>query len=119
MANLQKSNAGNLTSNLNNSSLKKSASLHAERRTHMSDYANPDMLVSTNWVADHLSDPKVKVIEVDVDTTSYDKGHVKGAIGWNWQTDLNDRVRRDIVDPRAFAQLCSRYGVSPSDTVVF
>src|SRR3954469_13775619 len=85
----------------------------------MSDYANPDMLVSTNWVGDHLSDPKVKVIEVDVDTTSYDKGHVKGAIGWNWQTDLNDRVRRDIVDPRAFAQLCSRYGVSPSDTVVF
>jgi thiosulfate/3-mercaptopyruvate sulfurtransferase len=85
----------------------------------MSDYANPDMLVSTNWVADHLNDPQVKVIEVDVDTTSYDKGHIKAAIGWNWQTDLNDRVRRDIVDPRTFAQLCSRYGVSPNDTVVF
>jgi thiosulfate/3-mercaptopyruvate sulfurtransferase len=85
----------------------------------MSDYAQPDMLVATNWVADHLSDPKVKLIEVDVDTTSYEKGHIKCAIGWNWQTDLNDRVRRDIVDPRTFAQLCGRYGVSPNDTVVF
>ena len=85
----------------------------------MSDYATPNMLVSTDWVADHLTDPKVKVIEVDVDTTSYEKGHIKGAIGWNWQTDLNDRVRRDIADPRTFAQLCSRYGVSPGDTVVF
>jgi len=60
----------------------------------MSDYAHPDSLVTTGWVAEHLSDPKVKLIEVDVDTTSYDKGHIKGAIGLNWQTQLCDRVRQ-------------------------
>jgi 3-mercaptopyruvate sulfurtransferase SseA len=53
------------------------------------------------------------------DTTSLRKGPHQGAIGWNWQTDLNDRVRRDIADPRTFAQLCSRYGIAPDDTVVF
>jgi thiosulfate/3-mercaptopyruvate sulfurtransferase len=84
-----------------------------------STYAQPDVLVSTGWVAEHLNDPKVKLIEVDVDTTSYDKGHVRGAIGWNWQTDLNDRVRRDVVDPRTFAELCRRGGINADDTVVF
>ena len=52
------------------------------------DYAHPEVLVTTDWVASHLNDPKVKLIEVDVDTTSYDKGHIKNAIGWNWQTQL-------------------------------
>jgi thiosulfate/3-mercaptopyruvate sulfurtransferase len=81
-------------------------------------YAHPEALVTTDWVADHLKDRKVKLIEVDVDTTSYDKGHVPGAVGWNWQTDLNDRVRRDIIDPRSFAELCRRAGINPDDTVV-
>jgi thiosulfate/3-mercaptopyruvate sulfurtransferase len=85
----------------------------------MSDiYARPEALVSTGWIAEHLTDPKVKIVEVDVDTTAYDKGHVRGAIGWNWQTDLNDRVRRDIIDPRSFAELCGRAGIRPDDTVV-
>src|SRR5215213_499183 len=82
-------------------------------------YAHPDALVSTDWLASHLDDPKIRIVEVDVDTTSYAKGHVRNAIGWNWQTDLNDRVRRDIIDPRSFAELCRRAGISPSDTVVF
>jgi thiosulfate/3-mercaptopyruvate sulfurtransferase len=82
-------------------------------------YAHPETLVSTQWVADHAKDPKAKLIEVDVDTTSYAKGHIPGAIGWNWQTDLNDRVRRDIVDAKSFAELCSRAGIRPDDTVVF
>ena len=85
----------------------------------MSNYANPDVLVSTAWVAEHLKDPKVKLIEVDVDTTAYEKGHIEGAIGWNWQTDLNDRTRRDIIDPRSFAELCRNAGISPEDTVIF
>ncbi|HTL28765.1 MAG TPA: sulfurtransferase [Tepidisphaeraceae bacterium] len=83
------------------------------------DYANPELLVSTDWVAQHLNDPKVKLIEVDVDTTAYDKGHIKGAIGWNWQTQLCDRVRRDVIDPRSFAELCRNAGIKPTDTVVF
>ena len=81
-------------------------------------YSNPDLLVSTEWVAGHLTDPKIKIIEVDVDTTSYEKGHVHGAIGWNWQTDLNDKVKRDLLTPTSFADLNSRYGISPQDTVV-
>ena len=84
-----------------------------------SDYAHPEALVSTGWVAEHLKDPKVKIVEVDVDTTAYDKGHIRGAIGWNWQSDLNDRVQRDVVDPRTFAELCRRSGIGPDDTVVF
>lgn len=85
----------------------------------MSDYAHPELLVSTQWVADHLNDPTVRLVEVDVDTTSYDKGHVRNATGWNWQTDLNDRTRRDIADPRSFADLNRRAGIRPTDTVVF
>lgn len=85
----------------------------------MSNYAHPETLVSTDWVAEHSSDPKVKLIEVDVDTTSYDKGHIRGAIGWNWQTQLCDRVRRDVLDPRSFSELCKNAGISPGDTVVF
>jgi len=82
------------------------------------DYVHPDVLVSTSWVADHLNDPKVKIVEVDVDTTSYDKGHIKNAIGWNWQTQLQDRVRRDVVDPRTFAELCRNSGINNDDMVV-
>jgi thiosulfate/3-mercaptopyruvate sulfurtransferase len=81
-------------------------------------YARPEVLVTTDWVADHSRDPGVKLLEVDVDTTSFDKGHITGAIGWNWQTDLQDRVTRDVVDPRTFAELCRRSGVRNSDTVV-
>src|SRR5437762_11305782 len=86
--------------------------------TIMGDYAHPEALVSTDWVSDRLSDPKVKIIEVDVDTTSYDKGHIKNAIGWNWQTQLQDRVRRDVVDPRTFAELCRNAGIGNDDTVI-
>jgi thiosulfate/3-mercaptopyruvate sulfurtransferase len=85
----------------------------------MSNYAHPESLVSTDWVAAHLNDPKIKLIEVDVDTAAYEKGHVPGAIGWNWQTDLNDKVQRDIIDPRSFSELARQAGISPDDTVIF
>src|SRR5882724_6456676 len=82
------------------------------------NYAQPDALVNIGWVLEHLNDPKVKLIEVDVDTTSYEKGHIKNAIGWNWQTQLQDRVTRNVVDPRSFAELCRRSGINNDDTVV-
>jgi thiosulfate/3-mercaptopyruvate sulfurtransferase len=81
-------------------------------------YAHPESLVSTDWVAEHLNEPNVRIVEVDVDTTSYDKGHIRNATGWNWQTDLNDRVRRDIIDPRSFAELNRNAGISNDDTVI-
>jgi 3-mercaptopyruvate sulfurtransferase SseA len=59
-------------------------------------YANQAALVSTEWVAAHGGDPGVRLVEVDVDTGAYDQGHLRGAVGWNWQTDLSDPVRRDL-----------------------
>ena len=83
-------------------------------------YAHPEALVSTDWVVEHLSDPKVKIVEVDVEPAKgYEIGHIKGAIGWNWNTDLCDTTMRDLIDPRAFAELCRRGGINPDDTVVF
>ncbi len=81
-------------------------------------YVHPEVLVDLGWAIEHLNDPKVKIVEVDVDTTSYDKGHIKNAIGWNWQTDLQDRIVRDVVDPRTFAELCRRSGINNDDTVI-
>ncbi|HEV2749453.1 MAG TPA: sulfurtransferase [Gemmatimonadales bacterium] len=81
-------------------------------------YAHPEALASTEWVAAHLSDPSIRLIEVDVDTTAYDAGHLVGAVGWNWQSQLNDPVRRDIPDKAAFATLLSEAGVTPKTTVV-
>src|SRR2546422_1228114 len=81
-------------------------------------YAHPEVLVSTDWVATHLNDTGIRLIEVDVDTTAYDSGHIAGAVGWNWQSQLNDPVRRDIPDKGAFADLLSGAGVTPRTTVV-
>jgi thiosulfate/3-mercaptopyruvate sulfurtransferase len=82
-------------------------------------YAHPEVLVSTEWAAQHLTDPKVRFIEIDVDTAAYHKGHLLGAIGWNWQSDLNDKVRRNIIGPRAFAELNRRFGIRADHTLVF
>jgi len=81
-------------------------------------YAHPEVLVSTDWVAQHRNDRGVRLIEVDVDTTAYDSGHIAGAVGWNWQSQLNDPVRRDIPDKKAFARLMEEAGVTPRTTVV-
>jgi len=75
-------------------------------------------LVDTRWLRERLDDPDVRVVEVDVDTTLYAKGHVPGAVGWSWTTDLNDPVRRDVVQQPAFEQLLSRAAITPSTTVV-
>ena len=56
----------------------------------MADYAHPEVLVSTQWVQDHANDPKVRIVEVDVDTTQYDQGHAPNAIAWNWQSQLQE-----------------------------
>ena len=84
----------------------------------MSDYAHPEVLVTTEWVAAHSKDPGIRLVEVDVDTTAYDQGHIDGAIAWNWQTELQDAIRRDLADPRAFESLLGKAGVSPESTVV-
>jgi len=85
----------------------------------MADYANPEALVSTDWVAQHLNDPNVRLIEVDVDTTAYDQGHVQGAVGVNWSTELEDTIRRDIPTKENWEKLMSRAGVSADTKIVF
>lgn len=84
----------------------------------MADYAHPEVLVSTSWAAEHLSDPRVRLIEVDVDTSAYDQGHIPGAVGWNWQTQLQDGVRRDLLDKAAWEALLSKSGVANDTTIV-
>ncbi|MER3499867.1 MAG: hypothetical protein IMHGJWDQ_000118 [Candidatus Fervidibacter sp.] len=83
----------------------------------MGNYARPEVLVSTEWAAEHLNDPQVRFVEVDVDTTAYEQGHIPGAVGWNWQKELWDPLRRDIISKEAFEELCSRSGIS-NDTIV-
>ncbi len=84
----------------------------------MGEYAHPEVLVSTDWVTEHGRDLNVRLVEVDVDTSAYDQGHAPGAISWNWQTQLQDGVRRDILDQEQFEALMSRSGISPKTTVV-
>ena len=75
-------------------------------------------LVSAQWVEDNLDNDKVVLVEVDEDTTAYDKGHIKGAIKLDWTTDLQDQVRRDFVNKEQFEALLSSKGVASDDTVV-
>jgi thiosulfate/3-mercaptopyruvate sulfurtransferase len=82
-------------------------------------YANPAAVVSTDWVAEHLDDPNVRLIEVDVDTTAYDQGHIPGAVGFNWTTQLSDRIRRDIPTKEAWERLLGQAGVSRDSKIVF
>jgi thiosulfate/3-mercaptopyruvate sulfurtransferase len=82
-------------------------------------YANPAALVSTQWVAEHLEDPNVRLIEVDVDTSAYGQGHIDGAVGVNWTTQLGDPIRRDIPSKEAWSKLLSDAGVSADTRVVF
>lgn len=84
----------------------------------MADYAHPKVLVDTNWVNDNLDSGRFKLVEVDVDTKAYDAGHIPGAIGLNWQTQLQDPVRRDILSREEFEKLMSVHGIAPSDTVI-
>ena len=84
-----------------------------------SSYANPQVLVSTEWVADHLNEPSIRLLEVDVDTTAYGQGHIPGAVGINWTTQLGDPIRRDIPSRSAWEQLLSQAGVSNDTRLIF
>ena len=82
-------------------------------------FAHPEKLVSTDWVAEHLDDPDVVIVESDEDVLLYETGHIPGAIKIDWHADLNDPTVRDYLDGEAFAELMSRHGISPETTVVF
>ncbi len=88
----------------------------AERFTQ---YAHPDMLVSTEWLGKHRDDPNLVIVESDEDVLLYETGHIPGAVKVDWHTELNDQLIRDYRDPEAFAQLMSAKGIGRDDTVIF
>ena len=82
------------------------------------EYANPSSLVDADWAQEHLSDPSVRFVEVDVDTTAYEQSHLRGAVGWNWTSQLADGVRRDIATKEDLGELLSQSGIGPDTTIV-
>jgi thiosulfate/3-mercaptopyruvate sulfurtransferase len=82
-------------------------------------YAHPERLVTTDWLAEHLDDPRVVVAESDEDVLLYETGHIPGAVKLDWHTDLNDPVTRDYVDAERFARLLSSKGIGRDTTIVF
>jgi thiosulfate/3-mercaptopyruvate sulfurtransferase len=84
----------------------------------MNNYAHPEVLVETDWVKANLGKPGIKLIEIDVDTAAYDAGHIPGAVGFNWRTELQDQVVRDIIGKEKFEKLIGGAGISPQDTVI-
>ena len=82
------------------------------------EYAHPEVLVDSGWVATHLKDPKVRLVEVDVDTSAYDKNHIPGAIGLNWQKDLQQHPVRDLLTKQELEQLLSSRGIGNDTTVI-
>jgi thiosulfate/3-mercaptopyruvate sulfurtransferase len=82
-------------------------------------YAHPEALVSTEWLAGHLDDPKVRILESDEDVLLYDIGHIPGALKIDWHTDLNDQLQRDYISAEQFQALARRLGIDESTQVVF
>ena len=84
----------------------------------MADYAHPESLVDTQWVADHGSDDNVRLVEVDVDTMAYEQGHIAGAVAWNWKSQLQDNVSRDIVSQSEMEELLGQSSIDNDTTVI-
>lgn len=85
----------------------------------LAGYANPEAVVETSWVAEHLDDPSVRIVEVDEDTSLYAKGHIPGAIHFDWWQDLEDPIRREVITGEAFARKLGEAGIGDDTTVVF
>lgn len=84
----------------------------------MSEYAHPEALVDTSWVADHLSDSNVRLIEADEDVLLYEVGHIPGSVKLDWHVDVQNPLSRDFVDQEGLEKLFSRYGISNDTTIV-
>ena len=84
----------------------------------MTEARSSNALVDSEWARQHASDPNVRFVEVDVDTTAYEQSHIEGAIGWNWTSQLADGIRRDIASREDFTKLLSESGIGPDTTIV-
>src|SRR5436190_1606393 len=90
-----------------------------EESTRRAGYAKPEVLVSTQWVQEHLNDPNLRIVESDEDVLLYEQGHIPGAVKLDWHTDLQDSVVRDYVKRERFEELLSERGIGNDTTVVF
>jgi thiosulfate/3-mercaptopyruvate sulfurtransferase len=86
--------------------------------TDPTQYANPEALVTTDWLADNLDNPDLRIIEVDEDTEAYNRNHIPGAIAWNWSSDLHHPIQRDYLDQAGFSKLLAEAGVDANTTVI-
>ena len=84
----------------------------------MADYAHPEVLVTTDWLRQNLKTPNIRIVEVDVDPKLYAAGHIPGAVGWDWTTQLQDQVKRDIISREDFEKLNSEAGIKNTDTII-
>ena len=84
----------------------------------MAEYAHPESLVSTQWVAEHGNDANVRLVEVDVDTAAYEQGHIAAAVGWDWTSQLQQTVRRDVISKAEMEQLLGRSGIDNDNTII-
>lgn len=84
----------------------------------MAEYAHPESLATTEWVSEHGSDPNVRLIEVDVDTSAYEQGHVAGAVAWDWHNQLQQSLRRDVIGKEEMESLLGGSGIDNDTTVV-
>jgi thiosulfate/3-mercaptopyruvate sulfurtransferase len=89
-----------------------------KKENEMADYKHPEVLVTTEWVAQNVNAPNTRLVEVDVDTSAYDQGHIPGAVGWNWQTQLQDNVRRDLIERAALESLLGKSGIGNDTTIL-
>ena len=85
----------------------------------LTEYAHPEALVSTEWLATHLGDPSIRVVESNEDVLLYSTGHIQGAVHIDWRSDLQDDTIRDYISPEKFAAVASKNGITPDTTVVF
>lgn len=81
-------------------------------------YAHPESIVDTQWVADHGGDANVLLAEVDVDTSAYDSGHIEGAVGWDWRSQLQDTKARQLLDRQEVERLLGEAGATPDTTII-
>ncbi|TMC18929.1 MAG: sulfurtransferase [Chloroflexi bacterium] len=84
-----------------------------------SDYAYPEVLVETDWVAEHLNDPHIRLIEVDADVSLYEVGHIPGAVKLDWHADIQDQLTHDVVDQASFERLMKQWSIANDTTIVF
>lgn len=90
----------------------------SESSISMLDYAHPEVLVDTQWVVEHLTAPKIRVVEVGYDLSAYNSGHIPGAVGWAWSTDFQHPIRKDLPDKEAMEALLVRSGIENDTTII-